>query len=248
MKLLKSDFHNLSTAIVLGALSMGFAPAAAAISTYDAFAEFMLTLSDVSTCDCSGGGSTVTDGWEVTGLGDGVPFLTEVGAAFADGEIIAADTSIAIGESIYQSSSASGVASNGLAATDSLSDLEVSISNMTNSPLTFAFDWIYDMDAASTGDADASAAIDLWDGGLGFVDIIAAVDAMSGPDMDDESFSDASASGILNITIAGGDTFIFDGFIDTFGSAEAVPVPAAIWLFGSGLLGLIGIARRKKAA
>ena len=26
-----------------------------------------------------------------------------------------------------------------------------------------------------------------------------------------------------------------------------IPVPAAVWLFGSGLLGLIGIARRKKA-
>jgi hypothetical protein len=29
---------------------------------------------------------------------------------------------------------------------------------------------------------------------------------------------------------------------------QSVPVPAAIWLFGSGLLGLIGIARRKKTA
>ncbi|MHB8535825.1 MAG: VPLPA-CTERM sorting domain-containing protein [Sulfuricaulis sp.] len=28
----------------------------------------------------------------------------------------------------------------------------------------------------------------------------------------------------------------------------AVPVPAAVWLFGSGLLGLVGIARRKKKA
>ena len=39
--------------------------------------------------------------------------------------------------------------------------------------------------------------------------------------------------------------------IDTFGAAlvreTVVPVPAAVWLFGSGLLGLIGIARRKKA-
>ncbi|MFP5505246.1 MAG: VPLPA-CTERM sorting domain-containing protein, partial [Gammaproteobacteria bacterium] len=26
------------------------------------------------------------------------------------------------------------------------------------------------------------------------------------------------------------------------------PVPAAVWLFGSGLLGLVGIARRKSAA
>jgi len=30
-------------------------------------------------------------------------------------------------------------------------------------------------------------------------------------------------------------------------TVSAVPVPAAVWLFGSGLLGLIGIARRKKA-
>ena len=31
------------------------------------------------------------------------------------------------------------------------------------------------------------------------------------------------------------------------GQVNAVPVPAAVWLFGSGLVGLIGIARRKKS-
>jgi len=40
--------------------------------------------------------------------------------------------------------------------------------------------------------------------------------------------------------------------IDAIGAATsaapaAVPVPAAMWLFGSGLLGLVGVARRKKA-
>ena len=30
-------------------------------------------------------------------------------------------------------------------------------------------------------------------------------------------------------------------------STSAVPVPAAVWLFGSGLLGLVGVARRKRA-
>jgi len=30
------------------------------------------------------------------------------------------------------------------------------------------------------------------------------------------------------------------------GTLTTVPVPAAVWLFGSGLLGLVGIARRKK--
>lgn len=31
-------------------------------------------------------------------------------------------------------------------------------------------------------------------------------------------------------------------------ASSTVPVPAAVWLFGSGLLGLVGMARRKKAA
>ena len=31
------------------------------------------------------------------------------------------------------------------------------------------------------------------------------------------------------------------------GAPPAVPVPAAVWLFGSGLLGLVGVARRRKA-
>jgi len=52
-----------------------------------------------------------------------------------------------------------------------------------------------------------------------------------------------------------------DYFVSFFGEAGAstsygmygieisqVPLPAAVWLFGSGLIGLIGISRRKKAA
>jgi len=49
------------------------------------------------------------------------------------------------------------------------------------------------------------------------------------------------------------DSVWLDGPSGTVGSGTvqslaAVPIPAAVWLFGSGLLGLIGMARRKKAA
>ena len=54
-------------------------------------------------------------------------------------------------------------------------------------------------------------------------------------------------SGFLFDTSLNADTFNFmalsDGVSTT--SVSAVPVPAAVWLFGSGLLGLIGVARRK---
>ena len=40
----------------------------------------------------------------------------------------------------------------------------------------------------------------------------------------------------------------FVGFNANFDFVAPVPVPAAVWLFGSGLLGLVGVARRRKAA
>jgi hypothetical protein len=39
----------------------------------------------------------------------------------------------------------------------------------------------------------------------------------------------------------------FYGWAVQSGDVSAVPVPAAVWLFGSGLLGLIGVAKHKRA-
>ena len=50
------------------------------------------------------------------------------------------------------------------------------------------------------------------------------------------------------VAVDGIDKILRGTLIAPIPMASAVPVPASVWLFGSGLLGLIGIARRKKAA
>jgi hypothetical protein len=64
------------------------------------------------------------------------------------------------------------------------------------------------------------------------------------------SSADGNGDGIMGIPMPTGGPF--QGFNANFSAnmtstAKPVPVPAAVWLFGSGLLGLVGIARRKKA-
>jgi len=85
----------------------------------------------------------------------------------------------------------------------------------------------------------------------------------SGCDLDRDGTDDIVNAGIANITITG-DTYVLDYFANVppdpsgtgKGSAgyslhlegsiiHAVPVPAAVWLFGSGLFGLMGVARYK---
>jgi hypothetical protein len=41
-----------------------------------------------------------------------------------------------------------------------------------------------------------------------------------------------------------GSGIFYDNLV--FAEVAPVPVPAAVWLFGSGLLGLVGVARRRK--
>ena len=55
-------------------------------------------------------------------------------------------------------------------------------------------------------------------------------------------------SATWSATVVGG---AFDGQVGSWtltGVATPVPVPAAAWLFGSGLIGLVGVARRRRAA
>lgn len=235
-----SELRTLTATLAIGALSFGFAPSAMAVSTYDAEASFSLTLADVTDVT----GAQVTSGWSVEALGDGFVDTFESGIASASGTTSVVDPAVSLNilDWITQTSTASGTATNGGSWTDALTDLDIFVDNFSGQALTFSFYYDITAVAMAIGDeAQANATVDMLDD-LGFVDIlsIAAADTMFG-----SASADNSQIGSFAFTLMDGEFNTISGFVDSFGSASAVPVPAAFWLFGSGLLGLVGIARRK---
>jgi len=88
--------------------------------------------------------------------------------------------------------------------------------------------------------------------------------SLASSDMDDYLFTDPnvllSGNGVVpaDLTALGGTVSIIGnsntrqiqntefGFSVTSFSVSAVPVPASVWLFGSGLIGILSLVRRKK--
>lgn len=63
---------------------------------------------------------------------------------------------------------------------------------------------------------------------------------------------DGNGDGIMGIPMAAGGPFAgfnagFNATMTPTAKTSVTPIPAAAWLFGSGLIGLVGIGRRKKA-
>jgi hypothetical protein len=54
--------------------------------------------------------------------------------------------------------------------------------------------------------------------------------------------------GLLDTPAGGFGSTYFQSYTFTFTEVSEVPVPAAAWLMGSGLVGLVGVARRRKQA
>lgn len=62
------------------------------------------------------------------------------------------------------------------------------------------------------------------------------------------AFDGALAAGIYTIDVTGNVSGDFAGQYDVLIGTSAIPVPAAVWLFGSALLGLMTSGRRNMAA
>ena len=84
-------------------------------------------------------------------------------------------------------------------------------------------------------DFDAFPTLEFFDGLVQFIDYLL-VEGINGVDFNDPT---VVSVGVVGDLISDGDGgFTVDAFV------EVVPVPGAVWLFASGLLGLVGMARR----
>ncbi|MDX2507436.1 MAG: hypothetical protein QNL62_23585 [Gammaproteobacteria bacterium] len=112
----------------------------------------------------------------------------------------------------------------------------------------------WNLDTSPEGDGTGTQ--DIWTTGTATANVLGSAPAFS---MTGVPIIGSDAAGFTGQLVAAGnmgaewDVFVGSQYSERYDlsivntSAPAVPVPAAVWLFGSGLLGLMGIARRRKA-
>jgi hypothetical protein len=140
------------------------------------------------------------------------------------------------------------------------SKLEPNLNGVDVVPLSFDFnDGVQNISEANATEAtfnfstDATGAITEW-----FVRAVIDFPFLP-PEPNDTSSSINTTKGTFSGNDFGGTVTCLDfdciSSINDFGTVvsnpgawSVVPIPAAVWLFGSGLLGLIGVARRRKNA
>ncbi|MDH5484501.1 MAG: VPLPA-CTERM sorting domain-containing protein [Gammaproteobacteria bacterium] len=177
-------------------------------------------------------------------------FAHGTGSAYAYGDALISSTDVN-----GSGGSASAIAE--IFSTDGISGSAMSSNSMTgyltvatSGLVSFNFDVIYDLQVATTGSdigfANMNFDLALYDLSNNNIFSLSPTDFNFGIGPTDDSAS-LSATGLGGeITMAAGN-YKFDVSMtqNVFSNVSAVPVPAAFWLFGSGLLAIAGIAKRK---
>lgn len=153
-----------------------------------------------------------------------------------------------VGDSVSQSLYSSGYVNDGLVESFSNAEFGIEILNFTNESLVFRFDYFAEVMGHMIGDGTGSGNVSLSmeDSGLNFINFDHNIDFGLGYG---GGFDGEGASAW--ITLDQGDTIHVYGSGSSYIYAEsivhAVPEPPIVLLLSSGLIGLIGFARRKKA-
>lgn len=208
----------VGAAVVLGAST------AHAFATYDGYAEFSLTLDSVTDT----GGASVATGWTVDFEGSVVDedAFTSGDATASKHAVVLGTGSMAVGDTIVQSSQAAGSATDGSADSFAFTEFFVDITNTSLIDLIFTFDYSAVVFAAVSGAHSDEAFTDvlldvLDDDAILDVLLFATADTLFGPLS--ESDSD---SGKAVFTLAPDETHsIVGSFLDTTGFADGTPVP-----------------------
>ena len=116
--------------------------------------------------------------------------------------------------------------------------------NLTSPTAFFGFNWTAHDSTCSAGGIGDTICDHPFDwGATANIPVVVHWDTTTTPLVWDGTL-DGDANGIPGTAMTAGP---FAGFEPTF-TLQAVPIPAAVWLFGSGLLGLVGVARRRRKA
>lgn len=236
---------TFSAAIAVGVF--GFSTGASAAS-YNAYSTIDLTLTAVS-----GGGWGVSAGGDIY-----AEWADTIGTATAETNanpnLPQWLPSMGIDSVFSQSARASGDAVNGRADSGLLTDFALVLVNSSESPLTFTFSYSA-LARASLGttlasdQAFAQADVLFDTNGDSFFESLADIDLYAykelGINTPPLSYAEEAAS-TFEIILAASSEVTLAGQLNSEGYAVAeVPIPAAAWLFGSGLLGLVAMKRRK---
>ncbi len=244
--------RSMAFSTALAASAVGFSSAANAAADYSGLADFSIVLDSVL-FQGQAGAPPATD-WSVSSSGVILDSGAEAtGGGFADiATGVDAARSWSVGdEGLVQFSESYGdLSGDGLAS--SFADTEFSIDVVNNSEaklkFAFSFDAFVSADVFADGGENvaAYASIDLFDekGSSSFISADVFADAYSGGFLGD---SDGLSQALL-FTLNPGETNTIFGNVYSDGYAEKVsevPLPAAAWLFGSGLLALAGLQRKR---
>jgi hypothetical protein len=238
---------------------MGYAGLANAAVDYEGYAELTMTLDKVTSVTQGGGNGNdnVTEGWSVTSsgsiFGQDASFTGTGLAAIDIG--VDADRSWSIGDGglLQYSDSFGGISGAGSASSYGDTGFSILVQNNLDTSLNFEFSYSsfvesYITTAAivSGEDAVAYAEVSLADSFSDNLLFSSADVFVGGPEDAFEAVNRA-----LIFTLKAGESNTIFGTVYTDGSAlgvSQVPIPAAAWLFGSGLLGLVGLRRKSKQA